>query len=123
MSEDALTTWYSMTLSQQPREGYPKQPAKNNAWLTNPGQYNRDTTFNLSSFTFTVRCEDQNRLKNKIQKMKQQKDISRSTNPGFIQFYFFPISSSKNTAVSGTTHSDFTRDRKLRLNLSRSYWR
>lgn len=37
LSEDALTTWYSLTLSQQPWEGYPKQPAKNSMWLTNHG--------------------------------------------------------------------------------------
>lgn len=52
LSEDALTTWYSLTLTQQPGEGYPKQPAKNSVWLTNHGQCNRDTIFNYRSFTF-----------------------------------------------------------------------
>lgn len=34
LPEDALTTWSSLTLSQQPWEGYPKQ-SKNSMWLTN----------------------------------------------------------------------------------------
>lgn len=46
-----------------PPEGYPKQPAKNSVWLTNPGQYNRVTLFNYRHFTFTDKEQRKKRTK------------------------------------------------------------
>lgn len=53
-----------------PPEGYPKQPAKNSVWLTNPGQCNGDTIFNYRHFTFTdkQRAEKENNEERKSSK-------------------------------------------------------
>lgn len=60
---------------------------------------------------------------------QQQKKSSKKTLRHFnehkswvIQFYSLPINCPRNIAIFGTEHSDFTWYRKLKLNLSRSYW-